>query len=109
MKKTAIITGIHGQDGAYLAQLLLEKNYRVIGADRRRADSIPWRLKDLGIHDDVEYVYMDLLEYSNMFETIKRIKPTRLLIYFLYTEMLKSLLCLHFVIYNLMEPIFHLL
>lgn len=78
MKKTAIITGIHGQDGAYLAQLLLEKNYRVIGADRRRADSIPWRLKDLGIHDDVEYIYMDLLEYSNMFETIKRIKPTEI-------------------------------
>jgi len=78
MKKTAIITGIHGQDGAYLAQLLLEKNYRVIGADRRRVDSRSWRLRDLGIQNDIEYLYMDLLEYSNMFESIKREKPTEI-------------------------------
>ena len=49
MKKIALITGIRGQDGAYLAKLLLEKDYEVWGADRRSGDSSFWRLKELGI------------------------------------------------------------
>ena len=40
MKKTALITGVSGQDGFYLAQFLLSKNYRVIGADRRSTRTI---------------------------------------------------------------------
>ena len=43
IKKKAIITGIAGQDGAFLSQLLLEKGYKVIGADRRRVDSYYYR------------------------------------------------------------------
>lgn len=73
--KKALITGISGQDGSYLAQLLLEKGYKVYGADRRRVDSDYWRLKYLGINNDVEHVYMDLLEYSNIFNVIKNINP----------------------------------
>lgn len=73
--KTALITGIRGQDGAYLARLLLEKGYRVYGADRRSGDSSYWRLKELGIENDVEIIYMDLLEYTNIIDTIKKIKP----------------------------------
>jgi GDPmannose 4,6-dehydratase len=73
--KTALITGIRGQDGAYLARLLLEKGYRVYGADRRSGDSSYWRLKELGIEKDVEIIYMDLLEYTNIIDTIKKIKP----------------------------------
>ncbi|MEZ0329575.1 MAG: GDP-mannose 4,6-dehydratase [Dissulfuribacterales bacterium] len=73
--KTALITGIRGQDGAYLAKLLLEKGYRVYGADRRSGDSSNWRLKELGIDSDVQIVYMDLLELTNVLRTIERIKP----------------------------------
>ena len=43
-KKIALITGISGQDGAYLANFLLKKNYTIIGTDRRSARSNNWRL-----------------------------------------------------------------
>ena len=48
-KKIALITGISGQDGAYLAKFLLDKDYVVVGADRRSARANMWRLKRLGI------------------------------------------------------------
>lgn len=73
--KKALITGIRGQDGAYLAKLLLEKGYKVYGADRRSGDCSLWRLKELGIENEIEYIYMDLLEYSNIIDVIKKIKP----------------------------------
>ncbi|MCX7642153.1 MAG: GDP-mannose 4,6-dehydratase [Elusimicrobiales bacterium] len=73
--KKALITGIRGQDGAYLAELLLKKRYKVYGADRRSADSELWRLKELKIDKDIEHIYMDLLEYSNIIDVIKKIKP----------------------------------
>ena len=73
--KKALITGIRGQDGAYLAKLLLDKGYKVYGADRRSGDSSLWRLKELGIEDEIEHIYMDLLEYSNIMDVIKKIKP----------------------------------
>ena len=47
--KTALISGITGQDGAYLAQLLLEKGYKVYGAYRRTASVQFWRIEELGI------------------------------------------------------------
>ena len=47
--KTAIVTGISGQDGAYLAQLLLDKGYRVIGTYRRTSSVNFWRIEELGI------------------------------------------------------------
>jgi len=73
--KTALITGIRGQDGAYLAKLLLEKGYKVYGADRRSGDSSNWRLKELGIDSDVQIIYMDLLELTNILRTIEKIRP----------------------------------
>ena len=45
-KKTALITGISGQDGAYLAEFLLDKNYTVVGSERRSARYDMWRLRD---------------------------------------------------------------
>ena len=78
MKKTAIITGVRGQDGAYLAQHLLNDGYRVIGCDRRRVDLNNWRLKHLGIEDDLEYVYMDLLDEGSIIRTIRKYKPDEL-------------------------------
>ena len=62
MKKTALITGISGQDGAYLAQLLIKKNYRVIGTDRRSARFSNWRLRRLGIENEIIFEEMELSE-----------------------------------------------
>jgi len=73
--KKAIITGIAGQDGAFLAQLLLQKGYKVIGADRRRVDSNYPRLKDLGIENQVEFKYFDLLEDSVIYDLIRKEQP----------------------------------
>ena len=53
-QKTALITGVTGQDGAYLTKLLLEKNYRVVGAMRRASTLNLPRLAALGVADDVE-------------------------------------------------------
>ena len=73
--KKAVITGIAGQDGAFLAHLLIEKGYKVIGADRRRVDSYYHRLDDLGVTDKVEFTYFDLMEDSNIFDLIRREQP----------------------------------
>ena len=62
MKKTALITGISGQDGAYLAKLLIRKNYRVIGTDRRSARFSNWRLRRLGIEKEIIFEEMELSE-----------------------------------------------
>lgn len=72
--KTAMITGIRGQDGAYLAQLLLSKGYRVIGCDRRSSEN-GWRLRELGLEHAIEYLSVDLLEEANIFRTIDKLKP----------------------------------
>ena len=51
--KSALITGITGQDGAYLSQLLLDKGYEVYGVLARRSTDTLWRLRELGIENDV--------------------------------------------------------
>jgi GDP-D-mannose dehydratase len=48
-KKIALITGISGQDGAYLAKFLLKKNYKIIGLTRTTSKNNNWRLKKLNI------------------------------------------------------------
>lgn len=73
--KTALITGIRGQDGAYLAQLLLSKGYKVYGADRRSSAVGETRLDILGITDQVQIVYMDLMDVHNINNVIKNITP----------------------------------
>lgn len=76
-KPTALITGITGQDGAYLAQLLLEKGYRVCGLVRRSSTSEvnTVRLDWLGVTDDVDLVDGDLTDLSGLLRTIKEVKP----------------------------------
>ena len=74
MKKIAFITGISGQDGAYLADLLLSKNYQVLGADRRTSGPSLWRLEKLGIANEIEIVDCDLLEFSNLERIFKKYK-----------------------------------
>src|ERR1700687_2955146 len=75
MTKTALITGISGQDGAYLAKFLLEKGYRVVGGLRRSSSgSIP-RLHELQIADDVAFVDFDLAEMTNIMRALEKVKP----------------------------------
>jgi GDPmannose 4,6-dehydratase len=73
--KVAVITGVLGQDGAYLAKLLLDQGYTVIGAYRRSATLNNWRLRRLGIADKVVMEPLELLEYSNIQRLIERHKP----------------------------------
>ncbi len=75
MGKSALVTGITGQDGAYLAQLLLKEGYRVYGAYRRSASVNYWRLRELDILDEIELVPMDLLEFPNMVRVLERTAP----------------------------------
>jgi GDPmannose 4,6-dehydratase len=72
---TALITGITGQDGAYLAQLLLGKGYRVVGAFRRASTVNTARLDALGITDSVELVPFDLTDHGNMRRVIETVGP----------------------------------
>ena len=74
MKKTALITGISGQDGAYLAEFLLKKNYKVIGADRRSARDNKWRLRYLNIENKIEIVNIDLTEISSLIRLFENYK-----------------------------------
>jgi len=73
--KTAFITGITGQDGAYLAELLLAKGYRVVGGFRRLSTPNFTRLDELGITGDVELVEVDLLDAGNLTRVISEVKP----------------------------------
>jgi GDPmannose 4,6-dehydratase len=65
--KAAIITGITGQDGAYLAELLLEKGYRVYGTFRRTSSVMFWRIEELGIdrHPNFHRVEYDLTDLGS--------------------------------------------
>jgi GDPmannose 4,6-dehydratase len=75
MGKRALVTGVTGQDGAYLAKLLVEQGYEVFGAGRRNASGSLWRLGELGVRSEVQIVPFDLLEYSNMRRTIEKVQP----------------------------------
>ncbi|QRG69343.1 GDP-mannose 4,6-dehydratase [Brevibacillus choshinensis] len=72
--KTAFLTGITGQDGAYLAKFLLEKGYRVAGLVPRRSTVDRWRLEYLNIAEEVEYKDGDLLDLSSLVRAIKESK-----------------------------------
>jgi len=73
--KRALVTGITGQDGAYLAQLLLSQGVEVYGAMRRSSCLNDWRLRELCIHDKIKYVGFELLELTNIINVLKDIKP----------------------------------
>ena len=71
-KKTALITGVSGQDGAYLADLLLKKKYKVIGTDRRSARMNNWRLERLGIKKKIIFEEMELGETFEIERVFKK-------------------------------------
>ena len=74
MTKTAFITGITGQDGAYLAKLLLDKGYEVHGGVRRISQPEMGRLEYMGVDKDVHIHEFDLAEANNIFRTIQKIE-----------------------------------
>lgn len=73
--RTAIICGIAGQDGAYLAQLLLQKGYRVIGTSRDAQISSFDNLVKLGIRDHVEVASMALSDFRSVLQILARYQP----------------------------------
>lgn len=77
MPKTALITGITGQDGAYLAELLLKKGYRVVGTFRRVVTTNFWRIEELGIrnHPNLHLEEFDLTDMGSAIRLIQRIEP----------------------------------
>jgi GDPmannose 4,6-dehydratase len=73
MTKSALITGITGQDGAYLAKFLIEKGYNVYGLTTGRggADSL-WRLREIGIVNEVCYVDGDIMDIGSLIRAIRQ-------------------------------------
>ncbi|MHB8370621.1 MAG: GDP-mannose 4,6-dehydratase [Leptospirales bacterium] len=74
MNKTAVITGVTGQDGSYLANMLLEKGYKVYGAYRRTSSVNFWRIEFLGInqHPNLELVEYDLTDMGSAIRLLER-------------------------------------
>lgn len=75
--KKAIITGITGQDAAYLAELLLEKGYEVYGTYRRTSSVNFWRIEELGIenHKNLHLIEYDLTDQANSVHMVQKIQP----------------------------------
>jgi len=73
--RVALITGITGQDGAYLSQLLLNEGYAVLGAQPSHAASDTWRLAQLGIERGIQFVDLDLLNSSGIERIAERYQP----------------------------------
>lgn len=76
MNRTAVITGITGQDGAYLAELLLNKGYQVFGTFRRTASTNFWRIEELGIreHPALHLVEFDLTDLGAAIRLLEKSK-----------------------------------
>jgi GDPmannose 4,6-dehydratase len=77
MTRTSIITGITGQDGAYLAELLLAKGYTVYGTYRRTSSVNFWRIEELGIqsHPNLHLVEYDLTDLGNSIALVQKVQP----------------------------------
>ncbi len=75
MPKRALITGITGQDGAYLSKLLVDKGYQVFGLLARRATSTTWRLDYVGTSESVTLLDGDLSDLSSLIRVVEESKP----------------------------------
>lgn len=80
MSKTAIVTGITGQDGAYLAELLLSRGYKVYGTYRRTSSVNNWRIEELGIERNpyLHLVEYDLTDFASTINLIARSEPAEI-------------------------------
>jgi len=75
MSKNALITGITGQDGAYLAAFLLDKGYRVHGLQTRRGSDTLWRLRDLDVLQRLNMIDGDVIDTSSLIRAVERAEP----------------------------------
>jgi GDPmannose 4,6-dehydratase len=75
MSKCAVITGITGQDGAYLSRLLLDKDYTVVGFTPRRGSDTLWRLRELGVLEGIELAYGDVTDLASILRVIQHYAP----------------------------------
>jgi GDPmannose 4,6-dehydratase len=75
MTKSALITGITGQDGAYLAKLLLDKGYKVHGLVARRSSDSRWRLRELGVEADIVYLDGDMADACSVQRAVIQSAP----------------------------------
>ena len=75
MKKTALITGVTGQDGSYLAELLLKKNYRVIGTKRRSSVINTVNVDHLYDNPDFKMVYSSMNDVGSLYKILSDTKP----------------------------------
>jgi len=73
--KRALITGVTGQDGAYLARLLLEKGYEVFGVVARRGSDTLWRLRETDVLGRIRIVDGDLSDQASLLRAIDRVGP----------------------------------
>ena len=87
----ALITGITGQDGAYLAKSLLEKGIKVYGGQRRSTALRYWRLDEMGITKDIEFIELDLLDHANIRRAVEKVDPE-----FIYNLAAQSFVALSF-------------
>ena len=76
-EKRAFITGVTGQDGAYLARLLLDKGYAVFGACRSQHANT-WRLEELGVLERVTLIPLDLLDLDRIRQALLASEPTEI-------------------------------
>lgn len=74
MSRTALITGITGQDGAYLSALLLSKGYDVYGMTRDGSENA-WRLKELGVLDRIQLKKADMTDETSLYALLKEVQP----------------------------------
>ena len=75
MARRALITGVTGQDGAYLSQLLLQKGYEVYGLLARRGSDTLWRLRELGIDREVRLIDGDLIDLASLLRAMEVARP----------------------------------
>ncbi len=75
MSKTALITGVSSQDGAYLSKLLLEKDYNVIGLIRNSQNQTLSNLDYLGVKNDIQYEVSDLQDGISLSRILHKVKP----------------------------------
>lgn len=78
MNKHALITGVTGQDGAYLAKLLLDKGYKVYGLVARRSSDTSWRLRELDIANDIELIEGDLADACSVQRAVIKSCPAEI-------------------------------
>ena len=73
--KKAVLFGVTGQDGSYLLELLLEKNYKVVGVTRRVSTGNTSRIRHLLDHEDFEIVEGDITDYSSVLRIVEEASP----------------------------------